>query len=164
MVTGDLKSHHFLGPPEGTGRGQLLRGQTPRTGSNLCFPCLSHATLWEWCAADWDSEYRGLRKRPQGPDEGGCREELWSQLHIMVCVTWDWVPRSHLGSLPPGLWNEAVFPARPLQSSPRLCAWTLPASLLLVHLPFPDPSLLSPSNHSFLFFSLTPPLASILVL
>lgn len=37
---------------------------TSRTGLNLCFSC--HATLWEWRAADWDSEYRGLGKKRYG--------------------------------------------------------------------------------------------------
>lgn len=38
VVTGDLKSHHFLGPPEGIGRAKLLRGHSGPTEHLLPVP------------------------------------------------------------------------------------------------------------------------------
>lgn len=66
MVTGDLKSCHFLGPPEGTGRSQWQRDTRTEP---LPTPCLSHAPLWGQWATDQDGEYR----EPGTGDEKGNR-------------------------------------------------------------------------------------------
>ncbi|KAL1788988.1 basic leucine zipper transcriptional factor ATF-like 2 isoform X1 [Sigmodon hispidus] len=58
VVTGDLKSHHFPGPPEGTEREGKAAEGTP--------------------GADWTSASL-LKPCTSGPDEEGVSEELWSQ-------------------------------------------------------------------------------------
>lgn len=82
VVTGDLKSCHFLGPQEGTGRSQQLRDAP--TGVSPGSPP-HHAPLRGRWASDQDGECRGAGSgakkgnMPQGAGAGSVRMGLGAE-------------------------------------------------------------------------------------